>query len=163
MTGKKIFCLEKQISLVIPEDWNRLPVEMAAKKFPYRSKPQEIFASKDVGQIITFNMLEKSLTEKQVYTAIWEIQRLISHLYPEGIKDMAKTIRINAGMAGYFSFVTGGMQHDSSHCMFILPAFEKMIMGSYHFPVEDYKENMLVFIEILKSINVGREIEEDRL
>lgn len=163
MTGKSIVCLGKQISLEIPEDWNLLPDEMAAEKFPYRTKPQEIYASQDAGQIITFNILEKSLVEKQVYAAIWEMQRLINRMYPESIRDAAKTIRIKAGMAGYFSFLTGGIQYDSGHCMFILPVHEKMMMGSYHFPAEDYKKDMAVFWEMLKSLKVDREIEEGTL
>ena len=46
------------------------------------------------------------------------------------------------------------MEYDTAHCMFILPVNEKMMLGSYHFPEENIKEDEGVLLEILKSIRV---------
>lgn len=157
---QEIHCLDEQVLLKLPEDWKRPEDKVIAKKFPYNSKPQEIFADLHERKIITFNLLNKQLRETQVYPAIREIQRLISHLYPESIRKTARQFKVNAGIAGRFLFVTGGMEYDTAHCMFILPVNERMMLGSYHFPLENMKEDEGVLLEILKSIWI-KDYEED--
>ena len=80
---QEINCLDDEVILKLPEDWNRPEDEVIAKKFPYISKPQEIFADLQERKIITFNLLDKQLVDEQVYPAIKEMQRLINRLYPE--------------------------------------------------------------------------------
>lgn len=151
---QEINCLKEQVFLKLPEDWKRPVEKVIAKKFPYNSKPQEIFADLDGRKMITFNLLEKQLREAQVYPAIREMQRLFNHIYPESIRKTARQFKVNAGVSGWFLFTTGGMKYDTAHCMFILPVNEKMMLGSYHFPVENIKEDEGVLLEILKSIQV---------
>ncbi len=90
----------------------------------------------------------------QVYPAIKEMQRLISHAYPESIRLWAKELKADAGIIGWFAFVKGGIKEDSMHCMFILPVNDNMMLGSYHFPAEGMEEDRRVFVEILKSIRL---------
>ena len=151
---QEIHCLEEQVLLKLPKDWKKPEKEVIAKKFPYNSKPQEIYMDLDGRKMITFNLLEKQLRETQVYPAIREMERLINHLYPESIRKTARLFKVNAGVSGRFLFITGGMEYDTAHCMFILPVNEKMMLGSYHFPEENIKEDEGVLLEILKSIRV---------
>lgn len=162
MNWKEILCLDEQIYMKLPEDWDRPSGETIATKFPYGKKPQEIFANPDTYHIITLNILEKSLQENQIYLAILEIQRLISHMYPESIRESAKLYSTESGIAGYFSFITGGLECDSCHYMFVLPIKGKMMLGSSHFPEQQTKEERLIFFEVLKSIKASGDIEEGR-
>lgn len=79
---KEFCCWSGLMDIVLPADFERPAEEMAAKKFPYERRPQEIFMDSKGEHIITFNLLEKQLTENQVYGAICEIERLIRHAYP---------------------------------------------------------------------------------
>lgn len=79
---KEFCCWSSLMDIVLPADFERPAEEMAAKKFPYERRPQEIFMDSKGEHIITFNLLEKQLTENQVYGAICEIERLIRHAYP---------------------------------------------------------------------------------
>lgn len=167
---QEINCLDEQVFLKLPEGWKRPENEVITKKFPYNSKPQEIFADLYVSKIITFNLLDKQLQDEQVYLAIKEIQRLINHLYPESIRKAARLLKVDAGISGRFIFATGGMKYDTAHCMFILPVNERMMLGSYHFPLENMKENEDALLEILKSIwikefegNVRKKYERARI
>lgn len=160
MSGKMMSCLDGQVHMELPEGWGRLPEELAAVRFPYRNKPQEIYAAPEADRLLTLNLLEKPLQERQVKPAIWEMQRLISHLYPESVREMARILRVGAGTAGYFLFVTGGIDHDTGHAMFILPVRERMLLGGFHFPMERRGEGRAVFLEILKGIQTGRDAEE---
>ena len=158
---QEISCLEEQVLLKLPEEWKRPTDEVIAKKFPYNSKPQEIFADLHERKIITFNLLDKQLVDEQVYPAIKEIQRLINRLYPESIRKSAGIFKVNAGMSGRFTFITGGMEYDTAHCMFILPVNERMMLGSYHFPLEEIAEEEAVLMDILKSICVISSAEDE--
>ena len=160
---QEINCLEDEVILKLPEDWNRPKDEVIAKKFPYISKPQEIFADLQGKKIITFNLLDKQLVDEQVYPAIKEMQRLINRLYPEGIRKEAGLFKVEAGigMSGRFMFITGGMEYDTAHCMFILPVNERMMFGSYHFPFEEIAEEEAVLLDILRSICVISSTEDE--
>ncbi len=147
---QEIHCLEEQVLLKLPKDWKKPEKEVIAKKFPYNSKPQEIYMDLDGRKMITFNLLENQLRETQVYPAIREMERLINHLYPESIRKTARLFKVNAGVSGRFLFITGGMEYDTAHCMFILPVNEKMMLGSYHFPLENREEEEGVLSEILE-------------
>lgn len=151
-----LFCLK------IAEEFAKASERKLSEKFPYDQKPQEAYMDKDGKRILTFNLLEKRLEEKQVYTAIREIQRLISHVYPESIQKQAGCIKIVAGEAGWFSFITGGISEDQSHIMFILPVSERMMLGTYHFPMKEEREERKIFLKMLKSIQIkdtGKEAE----
>lgn len=156
MNWKETLCLDEKIYLILPDDWIRPSEETVAKKFPYRQKPQEIFASLDTHCILTFNLLEKPLQEKQVYPAILEIQRVIGHIYPESVLESSTLFQAKTGKAGYFSFITGGMECNNCHYMFVLPIDGKMMLGSYHFPESQTREESPVFFEVLNSIRESR-------
>ena len=158
---QEISCLEEQVLLKLPEEWQRPEDEVIAKKFPYNSKPQEIFADLQERKILTFNLLDKQLVDEQVYPAIKEIQRLINRLYPESIRKEASLYRVDAGMSGRFIFSTGGMEYDTAHYMFILPVNERMMFGSYHFPLEEIAEEEAVLLDILRSICVISSTEDE--
>lgn len=79
---------------------------------------------------------------------------MISHVYPESIRAQAKELKADAGMIGWFAFVTGGIREDSMHCMFILPLDDNMMLGSYHFPAEQMEEDRKIFMQMLKSIQL---------
>ncbi|MCM1251957.1 MAG: hypothetical protein NC321_03985 [Clostridium sp.] len=158
---QEINCLDDEVILKLPEDWKKPTDEVIAKKFPYHSKPQEIFADLQKKKIITFNLLDKQLPDEQVYPAIKEMQRLINRLYPESIRKEARLFKVEAGMSGRFTFITGGMEYDTAHCMFILPVNERMMFGSYHFPLEEMAEEEAVLLDILRSICVISSTEDE--
>lgn len=162
MNWKEILCLDERANLMLPDDWNRPTSEIVEKIFPYKQKPQEIFVSLDLQHILTLNILEKVLQEEQVYPALLEIQRLIVHMYPESIRETSTLIKTEAGIAGYFSFITGGIKYDNCRYMFVLPIRGKMMMGSYHFPDNLSKENRLIFFEVLKYIKPSEDTEEEK-
>jgi len=153
---QKINCLDNQFSLMLPAGWTMLPDEMAAKKFPYHAKPQEIFADAGMSRIITFNFLEKQLQNQQVYPAIYEIQTVIVRMYPESVRQQARKISTEIGDAGYFSYITGGIKEDNAHIMFVVSVYEKMMFGGCHFPAVQLDDGQKNFLEILKRIQVNK-------
>lgn len=157
---QEISCLDKQVFIKIPKDWKRPENEVINRKFPYNSKPQEIFSDLYETKVITLNLLAKQLQEAQVYPAIKEIQRLINRIYPESIRKEAGLFKVNAGMAGWFIFITGGMVYDMAHCMFILPVNERMMLGSYHFPLKKIAEEEIILLDILKGICIKSSMED---
>ena len=157
---QKISCLDGQIYLVVPSDWTRASDEITARKFPYSIKPQEIYTNPEADRIFTLSMLDRQLQENQVYSAIREMQRLISHIYPESIRKSARGLRTCAGVAGWFSFGTGGLEGDILHYMFILPLNDQMMFGSFHFPEETIEEDDEVFFNALKNIRTLHDMED---
>ena len=86
---------------------------------------------------------------------------MISHMYPESIQNQSKKFKSKAGMVGWFSFITGGSKWDECHCMFLMSVLEKMLFGSYHFPVEQMQQETDSFKEILKNIEIRKDIREE--
>ncbi len=111
--------------------------------------------------IFTLNLLEKQLEEGQLSSATREMQRMITHIYPESIKNHARCMKVEAGMTGWFSFATGGLADDNCHIMFLMSVSGKMMLGSYHFPAGQEQEEKEKFFKILRSIQVA-ETEQDK-
>lgn len=151
---QEVSCLAGRMHLRIPEDYRKPSNEVAAVKFPITPRPQEIYINPEGNKILTFNLLDKPLQEQQVYPAVLEMQRVISHVYPESVRARAKEIKTDAGTMGWFAFVTGGIKEDSMHCMFIMPLDDNMMLGSYHFPEEQMEENRKMFMQMLRSIQL---------
>ena len=149
---KEICLLDEKISISLPEEWTKMPDEMAEQKFPYLSKPQEMYVNENTDSIITFNLLEKELKEDEVHAAISEIQRMIGHMYPESINKSSTVLRVEAGMAGWFSYVTGSVEQDNVHIMFIMSCNGKMLLGGYHFPDGQQKTGTIFFFQVLKKL-----------
>lgn len=151
---KEVYGLGDRICMKIPTDWERPSEKWIGGKFPYSQKPQEILTDPMGEQILTYNLLEEQLQEEQVKTVILEIQKNISHVYPDSIREQAKVIKTATGNAGYFSFVTGGTDGDNGHYMFLLPVCGDMMFGSYHFPAGQMPEAGRLFRKISGSIRV---------
>lgn len=151
---EEISSLNGRIILRLPKQLKEQSYEKVEARFPYQSKPQEVRMDEDGKTIFTLNLLEKQLEEGQIQAAVREIQRMITHIYPESIRNHARSMKIEAGMTGWFSFVTGGLADDNCHIMFIMSVLGQMMFGSYHFPAGQEKEEKENFFEILRSIRI---------
>ena len=157
---QEISCLDDSMCVRLPGNWKRPSGETIAKKFPYHTKPQEIYVDLEENRLITFSLLSKPLNDAQVYPAMREIQRLINHVYPESIHKSARICKVADGSAGWFAFITGGIREDPSHFMFVLPVNESMMLGSYHVPAKLISEDTSLFLKILKSIKIRSNVED---
>lgn len=160
---KTICCLEEQIKVRIPGELVIPPEVAVKKKFPYDRRPQEIYMDSEGKRILTFSMPGKSLGEKQVHGAVREIQRMMGHLYPESIWQQAAVMKAEGGAAGWFSFVTGGLEEDCFHILFLMSLAGKMLLGSYHFPAQNVKEENEKGRKLIKSISVYQENQEETI
>lgn len=147
-------CLGRRMQIALPEDLKEPSAELLEKRFPYEQKPQEVYMNSDGRKIITFNLLEKRLKENQIYAAVGEIQKMINHIYPESIRERTRSINTGSGRIGWFSYITGGVAEDNYHIMFLLPIDEKMMFGSYHFPLGQLEDEKKTFLDIITSIEV---------
>lgn len=156
-----VSCFDGQMEVTLPGDVEMASEEKVIKKFPYDDKPQETYMNYNGEKIITFNLLDKQLSDIQVNPAIREIQRMIGHIYPESIHRQAVCIRIDAGKLGWFSFVTGGLSKDHIHILFILSVLDSMMVGSFHFPTDCEQEGIEEFYKMVKSIKVNQNAQEE--
>lgn len=72
----------------------------------------------------------------------------------------ARGLRIEAGVSGWLSFATGGLDGDIGHYMFILPLDNKMTLGSFHCPIETMEKDDSFFLNMLKSIRALHDMED---
>ena len=137
----------------MPEGWERPAETVLSERFPGSTGPEEIFADSGADRMLTLSRLGKHLQERQVYPAVREIQRVVSRVYPESVRDQAQTITVQTGSAGFFSFLTGGIAGDTCHFVFILPdADEKMLLGGLHLPAGELRSGKGMLAEIIRSI-----------
>jgi len=156
---KEMVGRDVKLILRIPRGWEKIATsnEWIERKFPYQRKPQEILGEISEERMLTVNFLGKQLKEAQVYPAIRQMQILVNRLYPESIEDQARKTKTATGMAGWFSFITGGLKKDNGHCMFVVSVQGNMALGSYHFPAEeDLGEDKRIFKKIIKSLQTEK-------
>ncbi len=161
MDWETILCFEERIKVCIPGELAIPSEQTVKKKFPYDRRPEEIYMDSEGKRILTFSLLETSLGEKQVHSAVREIQRMTGHLYPESIRQQAAVLRTAGGAAGWFSFITGGLEEDCVHILFLMSLSGKMMLGSYHFPAQNAKEEKEKGRKLIKSISICQENQEE--
>lgn len=154
--GILVECFNGAMEMEIQTELDRQTDEIKARKFPYVLKPQEVYADVSEKKIITLNLLENRLEDRQILTAIREIQRIIRQLYPESIYHRARCYKIMEGNVGWFSFVSNNLEEKYVHIMFVVPVDGRMMFGSYHFPSQSVQEETSNFIEMLKSIRIKK-------
>ena len=154
---KEISCLEEKLILTVPGNWERIAAERVNRLFPYVHQPQEVMGDGEEEKLFTLNLLSKGLEEGQVNGAIREIQRAIQRVHPESCRQGIKRRRLKAGVAGWFSFSTGGEEREKLHYLFILSFQGEMLLGSYHFPAKEEPEEAGVFQQILQKMRSGDE------
>lgn len=159
--GKKIDCLNNELSIKLWAETLRPENKEISEKFPYAIKPQEVYMDKTGQKIVTLNLLENTIKENQVNIAIKEIQRTIRKIYPESIYHTVKCIKITEGTVGWFSFLSGGIMEEQLHFIFILPLKNRMMLGSYHFPSKYVLEETEFFIEMIRSIRIDNGSQDD--
>ena len=140
----------------LPIGFETADEELIRKKFPYILKPEYIFSNEQNSQIITFSFLHKELRTEQIEQAIWGIQRIITHRYPENIRDYACCLDHIGVDTGYFSFWTGGIPNGEYHAVFIMSVQNRMMLGTYHCNANYEGQAKDAVLQILKRTKVHK-------
>lgn len=131
---KDIVLFENSLQTEIPDDFEDMPLGLIRIMFPNEERPQIIMGSPDGNAYVTFSVLEKTLTEQQLFMAAHAARALLYKFYPSCDKQRVHIIQLEDNMCGWFSFPARDMQN----IMFIIAINNKMILGTCGCAEEDF-------------------------
>lgn len=149
---RELSLFEDRINISIPEEFSRPPEEIVEQKFPYDSRPREIYGNENGSRIMTFELSDQELSEGEVRAAAFAVQKLVGHMYPESVEKQAAEVQTPAGKAGWFYYVTGGINGEQGHILFVLPLDGRMLLGGFHFSAEMERIEEKLFLEMLERM-----------
>lgn len=138
------------MELHIPEAFKEIDEKQKKDRFPYETTPQIIYV--DESATLACNLLDKSLEEQEVLAASREMERQLSHVYPESRIRPAAILKNDDTVIGGFSFKSDSLCGEVRHDMFLCPVENKFFFGGLHYPNEEEHEWSGIFAEIIKNI-----------
>lgn len=154
---RELSLFEDRIKISVPKDFDRPKEEVVEQKFPYDSRPREIYGDEKVSRLITFELSDQELSEGEVSAAAFAVQKLVLHMYPESVEKQAVEAETPAGKAGWFYYVTGGIKGEQGHILFVLAVDGRMLLGGFHFPAEMERIEEELFLEMLGRMEIPGE------
>lgn len=154
---RELSLFEDRIKISIPKDFDRPKEEVLEQKFPYDSRPREIYGNENGSRLMTFELSDQELSEGEVRAAAFAVQKLIGHMYPESVEKQAAEAETPAGKAGWFYYVTGGIKGEQGHILFVLPVDGRMLLGGFHFSAEMERIEEELFLSMLERMEKPRE------
>ena len=145
-----------KLRLHLPEGFSQAQESEAAKVFPYRERPQIIYASAGFSRYLTFSLLDKKLGERETIKAATELRKLIWSLHPNSLLSNAGAIRFGNLSCCGFCFLTGAGETQLFNTMFAASFDGKMLLGTCGCGMDDEEgkallKNLLAKVHIVRS------------
>lgn len=146
---------EEQLSVELPESFQKMEDSKIDSMYPYEEKPQIILEDKEMHRFCTFSLLKsQDLTADQTEYAIQIIFKVVTSLYPACLIDEPKQTDCGEGKCSWFSFKTAGTDGEIYNVMYIYPVNESMMLGTMGCRSLDEpgKKQMMEILGTLKSL-----------
>lgn len=143
--------IEKRLYMIIPADFELMPIEIAEIKYPNEGRPDIIFSNEDGSININFKLIEDKLKARDVKTVKDLLQQEMVEKNTE-CKMVSSAVIEGDTRIGYFDFISPAFDGDIYNLMFLFPLDEQIVLGSFncmHFDMAGWLE---IAVQMLRSI-----------
>ena len=141
---KTITLFESKLRISIPEDFYPVQESEAALMFPYRERPQYIYASDALSRFLTFSLLEKPLRAGETMNAAKELRKLVWSLNPSSMLSQAHPFGFGNLRCSGFSFRTGSKDIQVYNTMLAVSFEGRLLLCTYGCRMDDEEGKVLL-------------------
>lgn len=152
---------ELGISLFMPDEFEPLDGEIKKLVFPLSHPPQYVFASGDTQFQITFNLTDNMVPDDGIPKFMEISKALLEKMGPHARILATATIKNKGKNIGIMEMVTQAVDMNVYNVMFYVSINKKLLIGSIVCPAKLHERMVPIAKEILDSIEVFGEDEEN--
>jgi len=146
---------ENKLRIHLPDSLKQVQESEEVKVFPYKERPQIIFASPDCSRFLTFSLLDKELGEGETIRAAKGLRNLILSIHPNSLLSKAGALRFGSLSCCGFRYLTGAGEAQVFNTMFAGSFEGKLLLGTYGCGIGDEEGKALLKKIIAEVVVVG--------
>lgn len=147
---KEMRVLDNKVSIILPDTFVDMPLEIAKIKYPSEKRPQIIKTNDDATVNFTFSLYEADFNSKQIEKTLEQFKGIIRKMNPalvfyDFVVEKDKEV-------GWFDFKSYGLDEQMYNVMYITPIEGKLMHGIFNCQYRDILEWKDAVHQIMLSV-----------
>ena len=148
--------LNSRLSVLMPESFVIMPLELAEKKYPAIQRPEEIYTNNETTVNFCVSLKNDIATNKDIPHAKDLIQQAVMRMNAGSSVINSEIIEVSGINIAYFDFCSAALDMDIYNMMFFLSVDNRIVVGSFNCPWQNMDawkpviEQMFETVEMVK-------------
>ena len=126
--------LEGRLSVLMPEAFVIMPLELAEKKYPAIQRPDEIYTNNETTVNFCVSLKNDKATNEDIPRAKEIIKQAVMRMNAGSQVINSETIDVSGINISYFDFCSAALDADIYNMMFFLSIDNRIVVGSFNCP-----------------------------
>ena len=124
--------LDGRLSVLMPETFVIMPLELAEKKYPAIQRPDEIYTNSETTVNFCVSLKNDKATNEDIPRAKDVIQQAVMRMHSGSKVINSETIEVSDLNIAYFDFASAALDADIYNMMFFLSIDNRIVVGSFN-------------------------------
>jgi len=126
--------LDGRLSVLMPESFVIMPLELAEKKYPAVQRPDEIYTNNETTVNFCVSLKNDQATNEDIPRAKDIIQKAVMRMHSGSKVISSEAIEVSGVNIAYFDFCSAAIDTDIYNMMFFLSVDNRIVVGSFNCP-----------------------------
>lgn len=146
--------LESRLSVLMPESFVIMPLELAEKKYPAIQRPDEIYTNNETTVNFCVSLKNDKAANEDIPGAKDIIQQAVMRMHAGSKVINSETIDVSGINIAYFDFCSAAIDTDIYNMMFFLSVDNRIVVGSFNCPWQNMDVWKPVIEQIFETVEV---------
>lgn len=147
--------LDERVSVLMPESFVIMPLELAEKKYPAIQRPDEIYTNNDTSVNFCVSLKNDKATNEDIPRAKDMIQQAVMRMHSGSKVISSEIIGAKGIKIAYFDFCSAAIDTDIYNMMFFLSVDNRIVVGSFNSPWQNMDVWKPVIEQILETVEIA--------
>lgn len=149
---KEVSLFDNKMSIMLPEDFTDMPIQLAKVKYPSESRPNIIKTNLDTSINFTFNIFPVNASKNDIISIKDSFKTVIKKVYPANVFIEDVEFEWNNSIISLFDFKSFAVDEAIYNITFILPIGNNVVQGTFNSSYRDVEIWKCIAFEVIKSI-----------
>lgn len=141
-----------QVTVMLPEKYIDMPIEMQKIKYPSENRPQIIKCNEEGEVNFTFSLLNSALEKSAVQSLEKQMKKLIRKVQPSNVFYDEGLVEKESTAIGWFEYKSPTIDIQLFNLMYCASVNGKTLQGVFNAPYYDWKLWKEIMHNVLKTI-----------
>lgn len=144
-----------RLSVLMPEPFVIMPLELAEKKYPAIQRPEEIYTNNETTVNFCVSLKNDNATNEDIPRAKDMIQHAVMRMHSGSKVINSETIEVSGINISYFDFCSAALDADIYNMMFFLSVDNRIVVGSFNCPWQNMDVWKPVIEQMLGTVEMA--------
>jgi len=147
--------LAGRLSVLMPESFVIMPLELAEKKYPAIQRPEEIYTNNETTVNFCVSLKNDKAANEDMPHVKDVIQPAVMRMHSGSKVISSEVIEVSGIKIAYFDFCSAAIDADIYNMMFFLSVDNRIVVGSFNCPWQNMDVWKPVIEQMLETVEIA--------